>query len=158
MAIQIDPIIPIQLISRDIGSEIIKEVTKEVILETEEFEKLFGKATRTWSSENTPKWNKSIGFQGPDLVGKTTTGAKVFSYVELGTSERWRKMSRNFRRKTTPGVLGSGPGRGGAVGWFPRPVAGLKARNFRLIIAEQEQEKFPVKIQVAVSRAVSRFT
>ncbi len=102
--------------------------------------KYFAQSYSTWKHK--PKWTFKIKTRKNDLVGVLATSSKPYTYIERGTRSRWRKMSRDFTSKTTPGKLASGAGTGKATGFFRRPMKGIKARDFRVIVAERMQPEF----------------
>lgn len=155
MVVILEPIIPERLVRAKIDSEVYSAVTVTIAAELDKMEEMFGLGTRTWSSQNQPAWKKRIG-RGLAISGLITTGSTPFAYVEVGTRYRLRAMTRDFRPKTRPGVLGSGPGAGGAAGWFRRPRPGIKARNFRDIIARKRYKPFADNIEDALIKVIIR--
>lgn len=89
---------------------------------------------------------------------------EVYFYLARGTRIRWAVMSRDWRSKTKPGRIPSGPGRGHFVivgklkmqrrGIRPRP--GIKARNFDILIAKKRNRGFVKDVEKATRQAANR--
>lgn len=152
MVVIIEPIVPERLIRSRIPERAYDAIVDAVKDEIQEMEKMFGQGTRTWSSSSQPSWELRVK-PGFAVAGTVTTGDTPFIYVEVGTRYRWRRMTRDFQAKTTPGVLGSGPGRGGVAGWFRRPAKGITGRGFRDIIVAKRAGPFQRRIERALINA-----
>lgn len=155
MAIIIEAIIPQRLINSRIDKNVYAAVEKVVVKEMDEIERLFNIPTSTWSSDSQPKWKKKLG-RGFVIDGLVTTGDTPFAYVELGTRYRFRAMSRDFKAKTRPGSLSASQGAGSAAGWVKKPLPGIKARNFRDIVARRRFPKFTANVNAAIAAAITR--
>ena len=118
-------------------------------------QKYFAQSYSTWKHK--PKWTFKIKSRKNDIVGTLATSSKPYTYIERGTNIRWRKMSRDFISKTNPGRLGAAPGAGRAEGFFKRPVKGIKARDFRVIVAERMQPEFQQIMTKKMNIIASRF-
>jgi hypothetical protein len=152
--IEFRPIHPEQM--RGEGA-IIAAMSREVqkILETAEQEG-FDSATATW--EHKPKWTIRIKSRKRDLVGRLATQSKPFTWVELGTKLRWRKMSPDFSPKSRVKNLQAHSGSGRATGFFKtRPRPGITARDFRVVVAEKMQPKFESNVTTALVREAGMF-
>lgn len=157
MVIIIDPIIPRRIVQAKVNAYVYEEVQKAIERELTVIENLFAVGTRTWSSKSKPSWKKRIT-RGLSISGWITTGDTPFMYVEVGTRYRLRRMSSDFRPKTTPGVLGSRPGAGGPAGWFRGTglKPGIVGRNFRGIIVEKRRVPFTFRINQAIVNGLRR--
>jgi len=135
-------------------------IRKAFEAEAKKVESEFGKGTATWTHK--PRWKIEIKTRRNDWVARVFTGDKPFVYVELGTLKggRYRRMSRDWQSKTTPKSLHSGAGGGRAAGFIPkgtRPMKGLTPRDFRVIIAEEQQPKYARNMQFALKVGSSQF-
>lgn len=94
---------------------------------------------KTW--RNKPEFE--IEKAGPE-TRKIFTRSKIYLYVSGGTRVRYAVMTRNFKAKTSPGVIGSGRGRGG-VAFISRkhPRPGIQARNFPEAIIKKWEKQWP---------------
>ena len=78
----------------------------------DEAKEQFEKTVATWDDApefiiRKNKENRSVTANGK--------AARIYDYVDNGTSVRHALMSPDFKAKTRGGVIGSGPGRGGVV-------------------------------------------
>lgn len=86
---------------------------------------------------------------------------ETYSYLNFGTSIRWALMTGNWKSKTKPGRIGSGPGRGRVIvagrramtrrGIRPRP--GIKARHFDKQIVKRDGPKVQKPIDSEIDKA-----
>jgi hypothetical protein len=91
----------------------------------------------------------TVRYLGNDRL-EVRTDNEIYYYLSLGTSKRWAIMSRNWRSKTRPNSLKISAGRGRVVIAGKRAMLkrrlkarkGIQARNFHLLIANQEEESF----------------
>ena len=114
----------------------------------------FGKGTSTWTHR--PTWNiKYIGFTGRAIwKAIISTSDTPFVWVEMGTKVRKRTLSRDWISKTQPRKLASGSGQGRATGFTKRHhMPGIKARDFRVIIAKQQQVTFEARMRATMIRS-----
>lgn len=155
MVVQIDPIIPERLVNNRIPEQVYSVIQGVVVNEIRQIEKEFGKGTSTWSSSSKPNWRLRIT-RGFAISGTCTTGDTPFAYVEVGTRYRFRAMTPDFRPKTKPGVLGSGPGAGGPSHFVRRPLPGIKGRGFRDIIARNRFPIFQANVEAALVDLIRR--
>lgn len=72
------------------------------------------------------------------------TRSKIYLFVSGGTRVRYAVMTRGFKAKTSPNVIGSGRGRGG-VAYISRrtPRPGIRARNFPEAIIRKWEKQWP---------------
>lgn len=118
--------------------------------------KLFGKTVSTWNDK--PKFHIDRGVSGDEISVTVWTDHKVYYFIDQGTSIRYAHMTDDFVPKTTPGFIGSGPGKGGLayVSWEnPRP--GITAREFSSTIYNMREKKFRLKISTEISKALLQY-
>lgn len=119
--------------------------------ETEIHERMFARFTKTWSSHNKPRWNKRVrAVNANRFVSLLSTSSTPFVFVEAGTRVRWRRMSRSFKAKTRPRVIGSRQGAGSALGFKSSPYPGITARNIRREIVKRRRNPYLLKIGKAL--------
>lgn len=128
----------------------------------------FGKTTATWEHEVEFKESVSIGGPGPVLM--VWTDDLIYRYVDQGTKphEIWAGIytgksdkkalafGSKFKAKTTPRVLGSGPGFSGGDVIF-RPFVnhpGTEAREFSEMIQKSWEPKFKREMEATLRTAV----
>lgn len=131
----------------------LKKVGREVV-------KDFQATTATWKHK--PKFEQTISLKGGPSI-QVGTDDEIYRYVEEGTKPhdiypRKAKVLRfkpGYSAKTSPGVIGSGPG--GASGKeILRPYVrhpGTKPRNFAKAIEKKWRRSFPDRMQKAMKRA-----
>lgn len=144
--------------------ELLNALRKEATAIKKEYQKV----VNTW--DDAPKFDSAISLTGGNasaLVGPTGSQKQVnkFLWLDKGTRIRWALMSKDWRSKTRPGGLSSGPGGGRVVvagrramqarNIAPRP--GIQARNWTTLIAQRRKRPFQramVKaMQVGASKA-----
>lgn len=143
------------------------ELLNALRAEATEVKKQYRQTVSTWSDP--PSFDSAISLSGGDasvLVGPTGTDRQVkkFLYLDEGTSIRWAVMSRDWRSKTRPGSLNSGPGAGHVViagrramqsrNIQPRP--GIQARNFSGTIAERRRRPFQRSMVKAMQKGAKK--
>lgn len=128
-------------------------VIKAMKQETEVHERMFNKATATWTHK--PGWKKKFAMTGGDAYSIISTSDKPFIYVERGTRKRWRRMSSDWTSKSKVKRLGSGAGSGKAEGWKRRPYPGIKPRDFRERIVEIRQPRYAVNMAAAFRKGAN---
>ncbi len=83
----------------------------------------------------------------------------LYRWIDKGTPKRWAVMSRDWRSKTKPRFIGSGPGQGRKriVGkaamikaGYKTPKPGIEARNFSLVIKRRHSKPFKKDVKEAV--------
>jgi hypothetical protein len=131
-----------------------KVMVKVILEELDEYEKLFEQFTSTWKHK--PKFTKKVKSTRQQISGTFTTRSKPFVYVEMGTKVRRAAMSRDFQAKSKVRSLRAGPGAGRKVGMLKNPQSGIKAREARVVIAEQRERDFAVKMTREVNRAAQQ--
>lgn len=91
--------------------------------------RLFHRTTATWNHK--PEFhievvNTQLGFEV-----SVWTDDRIYHYLDEGTNVRYAKMTDDFEPKTTPGFIGSVPGKGGLAYVDPNhPRPGIVAREF----------------------------
>lgn len=111
----------------------------------------FGVTTQTWNHQPVFTITASPGRR------KIQTDDPPFIYVSGGTRVRYATMTRGFKAKTTPGVIGSVKGSGGVLYISKmRPRPGIQARRFAELIGAKWNRQFPVIMQRALRSAVNR--
>jgi len=113
----------------------------------------FHKTTATWNHQ--PAFEKKVDMANAmDLRGSVMTTDKIYTYITRGTRIRYATMTPGFVAKTSPGHIGSGPGRGGVLfisRKHPRP--GIKARNFDIVIARRAHTRLNRSMKAAMKEA-----
>jgi len=104
----------------------------------------FDTTTRTW--KNRPKFT----IKRSKLRRLVSTTDDVYRFVSRGTRVRYAVMSDDFVAKTRPGIIGSGKGKGGLVGFTKRPLPGIQARDFEPTIKKKWDREFPRNVQRAI--------
>lgn len=111
----------------------------------DEAKEQFEKTVATWNNPPTfiirrNKTNRSITAAGKE--------GQIYTYVDEGTRVRHALMSRDFKAKTRPGVVGSGFGRGGVVFISKKIIRpGIKARGFSEIIQARQERRWPIRLK-----------
>lgn len=124
----------------------------------------FERTTETWRQK--PEFLVKVSLSrgsGPSGV-VVWTGNAIYRYLDEGTRVRWAVMSRDWRSKTTPRFIGSGPGAGRVVirgrramiarGIGPRP--GIQGREWTLAIGQAVEKWWPAVVQAAINRGLAR--
>lgn len=110
---------------------------------------LFGNTVQTWQTQprfSTRKTARGYGVEVQPLY--------PFEWVNRGTRIRYATMSKDWRSKTRPNVIGSTAGAGRMLfvsRKHPRP--GIVARNFTDIILKRVQSRAANRIRRALSDA-----
>lgn len=109
--------------------------------EAREQTRWFDKVTKTWSHK--PVWSTTISQTGDDAELELSTNDGPFVWVALGTSRRRKvRVTKNWRAKTKPRVLGSVTGRGIVRQILPEMGPGIKAREWHIVLASRRQSQF----------------
>lgn len=148
---------------------IYQEISKELVRESEIWERMFNRATSTWSMRSKPKFErKPVGMVGGSgmsshgVISMTLeSSSKPWIWVEGGTRRRYKAvMSSDYRPKTRRRTVGSGPGAGYMLKvlrgqWAP----GIPARDVRFVIAERRRLPFARnmtrRIAVGLTKAIT---
>ena len=105
----------------------------------------------------TETWDDEIEFAIDDVSDGTNLvfnvhadgeNARIYRYVDEGTSVRHAVMTRDFAPKTSVRSLASSRGRGGLAYVDKRVSApGIQARRFSLVVAETLRSEFSAEIK-----------
>jgi len=107
------------------------------------------KTTATWKRQ--PIWNISFESTSEGESATISTNNNIYRFLHDGTSIRWAVMSNPFEPKTTSRILGSGPGKGGAIlkgakamgkAGIQTPMPGIKAREWTQEILRIHEKPF----------------
>ena len=138
--------------------ELLAALEKQSKLLVKEFEK----TTKTWHGEK-PEFEAQIGLEqgsGATLEVALTgpqKGIDKWFWLDRGTKVRRALMSRDWQSKTTPGLIGSGPGRGRVL-FVSRQLAlpGIEAREWAKLIRKNTRPTFRAALQAALARGLKR--
>jgi hypothetical protein len=108
-------------------------------------------------------WKHSVIFTVTSRISRSSvtinvsTDDAIFGYVNDGTDVRYATMSYDFRPKTKPGSLMSGPG-AGYLKYVSRdnPHDGLAARNFYGLLVAKYRPQYMAKAKIAYRNAFDR--
>jgi hypothetical protein len=110
--------------------------------------------------KTTATWDTKVDFE---MLISTTSGSfevlvgtdnKIYRYVNDGTSVRHAVMSRDFKAKTTPRVIGSVPGAGGVVFVSKKiKLPGIEARHFDEEIQKKSLKPYRRAMEAGMKRA-----
>ena len=82
-------------------------------------------------------------------------GQKKWGWLDEGTRVRYMHVSDDWKSKTTPNKITSGPGRGTTIGLgFPLP--GIDKRNWNIIINKKLGKRLEKGFPTAVKRGLKR--
>lgn len=113
----------------------------------------FQSTTETWDHQ--PRFSSTLHYAGGDVSIQVETDDAVYMYLDKGTRQRWAVMSGDWVSKTSPGVIGSGPGAGSVVRRGKRqmrtPRPGIKARNFTLLIRRKHEKSFRKDVKSVIA-------
>lgn len=92
----------------------------------------------------------------PSMTGPQHGRDKWF-WLDGGTEVRYAIMSRDWRSKTTPGFIGSGPGRGRKVFVdVDNPQPGIEARGWGVKILKEFRPEFVAAMKAALAAGAKR--
>ena len=138
------------------------EVKKAFKAEAKIVKRMFERTTKTWSDK--PKFERKIKISPRFFSLKVFTDSNVYFYLVKGTKIRWAIMSSDFQGKSYKRVLGSRPGRGGAVIVGKKamqarnipPQPGIEATEWDLEIRERREDKLRRNLVRAMFNAKKR--
>lgn len=145
------PVIRARLPRRKIGNGLRRFATK--------VKRDFDKTMKTW--EDHPTYKKEVSFRAGEGTAKVSVTDKVVGALDEGTRVRWALLSKDWRSKTRPGFIGSGPGAGRVLmrgrkmrkaGIPPGP--GIKPRGWSGVIAKKFEPIFEKDMEAAVNEAI----
>lgn len=119
----------------------------------------FDKTMATWADH--PDFKRQVSFRAGVAMARVHVRDKVYGALDEGTKVRWALLSKDWRSKTRPGFIGSGPGAGRVLmrgrkmrkaGIPPGP--GIKARGWSGVIAEKHKPIFERDMELAVNEAI----
>lgn len=126
---------------------LIEALKVDVNTEVKNIDAEYAKTYRTW--EHKPDFEiRRAEISGNRIEGSTAiyegpSRDNPYPFIEKGTRVRYATMTPDFKAKTVPRVVSSGPGRGGLLYVSKkRPRPGIKAREFTEEIKDREQPKF----------------
>lgn len=131
---------------------IARQIEAAFLEESTEIKRLEEQTVATWSSA--PPFSARPADSGGTkraYIGPTGDGARIWNYLNRGTSIRYATMTPDFVPKTRVRNLRSGRGRGG-VAYISRnrPRPGIKAREWTKVIKEERAPRFKRRIQQAL--------
>jgi hypothetical protein len=145
MAKRFNAVLPRKPNFRDYINEIEDALDDILDFADEQFEKTYS----TWKRQHQPDFDRETKAGSRRVSGKLTTSGdgsrdNPYPFVTRGTRVRYATMTPDFQAKTTPRVIGSGPGRGGLLYVNKnRPRPGIEAREFEIVIQGQVDKKVP---------------
>ena len=131
------------------------ELEKAVTFEGDAIRKEYEKTTRTWKRK--PVFEVVPEVSNTKVEVLVGTDDKIYKFLDEGTKVRYATMSPDWQSKTTPGFIGSGPGRGRKL--FvrkDRPRPGIKARDFSKIIQKRRQKPFQQSMIKAMQKGADK--
>lgn len=120
----------------------------------------FDKTMATWDKH--PTFKEKVKFARGEGTAKVSVVDKVYGALDEGTDIRWALLSGDWRSKTRPGFIGSGPGagrvlmRGGLMkkaGIPPGP--GIEARGWSGVIAKKFEPIFEKDMKLTIDETIS---
>lgn len=122
--------------------------TQELVIED------MKKTTATW--EHPVEFYGKVSYKAGNTYVAVDTPDKVWHYLDKGTAERWAIMSNPFVPKTSPGWLGSRPGKGFAVvrgrSHMQHDMGPIKARHWSEYIEAHRLNDYVKMVNEAVTR------
>ena len=120
----------------------------------------FAEKAKELVAQPTSTWKHQIDFaiddvsNGDDLtlnVHAVGDNARIYRYVDEGTSVRHAQMTAKFVPKTRVGSLAAGPGAGGLKQVSKQIVKpGIQARGFSGLVADELRPEFTKAIRKAI--------
>lgn len=110
----------------------------------------YQETTKTWQDK--PEFKITVKADPP--ARDVHTESDIYRFLDLGTRVRYATMSKDFRAKTQPGVIGSFTGRGRMLyvsRKHPRP--GIKAREFTKNIQKRSKYRMQERVNKAIAAA-----
>lgn len=120
--------------------------------------------TRTWRHK--PKFDVIVAELDGDYTITAGTDDKIYTFTDLGTKphiirprkSKFLRFRVGGRAKTTPNVIGSGPGAQGNA-WVTADYVlhpGTKARNFTKRIKERRQKTVEQEVSQGIAKVVRK--
>lgn len=104
-----------------------------------------------------PEFEEGVWTDRGVIYAQVHTDEPLYFFLNDGTSVRYATMTDPFEAKTTPNVIGSGPGRGGLLYVDvndPRP--GIKARKWDRAIAHKHRPLIRRAMVAGIARGIDR--
>lgn len=126
-------------------------------------DKRLSETTKTWEGEK-PKFQTAIHLTTKEawlqpMASGPAKGIAKWRWLDEGTRVRYAIMSRDWQSKTTPGFVGSGPGRGRRVFVdVDNPQPGIKPRRWSKIVLKEFRREFSAAMRAALRAGVARAT
>lgn len=123
--------------------------------------KEFEKTTRTWEGDK-PTFEPLIEVKQGTGAGLSIglgggKGVDKWIWLNFGTAVRYAILSYDWKSKTTPGVLGSGPGQGRVVKIdVNNPQPGIEARDWSKIIMRDFKPVFGEAMREALADGLAK--
>jgi hypothetical protein len=131
------------------------ELEKAVTWEGEAIRKEYEKTTRTWHHK--PVFEVLPEVSNTEVSVLVGTDDKIYLFLDEGTKVRYATLSRDWQSKTTPGIIGSGPGRGRVLFVSKkRPRPGIKARRFTPTIQSRRKRPFQQAMLAATKKGADK--
>ena len=121
---------------------------------SKEIEKEFAKTTKTWN-EHHPEFYHKLTVKYTEIGSAVGTDDEIYGYLNNGTQVRYAHMTDDFEAKTTPKVIGSGPGKGGFA-YIGKPLPGIEARQWDEVITENYEDRFNKILDAAMDEAAKK--
>lgn len=124
----------------------------------------FDLTTETWEGDKPtfePKITLNVGSGAGIEMGMTGSGKgqSKWLWLDFGTSVRYAIMSGDWKSKTTPGFVGSGPGGGSVVRIdVNNPQPGIEARGWSVKIKKDFKPIFQEDMQAALADGLAKAT
>lgn len=115
----------------------------------------------SWEGEK-PKFETQFTLDSKALVVQPTMtgsqkGIDKWGFLDEGTAVRYAILSRDWKSKTTPGFIGSGPGRGRVVKIdVNHPQPGIEARGWSVKISKELRPEWRRVMQAALAAGARR--
>jgi hypothetical protein len=138
--------------------DLLKFTTRTTNEELEIIERMFNRQTATWSAKSQPEWRtektRIVGTDG-NLFASIKTNSTPFVFVNVPRKSGRAVFSKNYKPKTRPRKIGSGPGAGWVKGGVGKQFK-FTPREVEHRIAEVRQPKFTKKATKTVIQDFNR--
>ncbi len=142
--------------SKEIQKAVYNKVKKSAQGEALTLVKLFKQTVSTW--EDKPKFEYVVEESGDNIRVRVWTEDKIYYFLDQGTKVRFATMSKDFKPKSTPGWIGSGPGAGQMLYVnTERPRPGIESRRWTEVIYERRRTIAVTNLSQIVTDEVSKY-